>query len=237
LTDTGADQLEPTMRILVVEDDRILASAVKRGLEHGGFAVDYVTSAEQAQQAIDLESFDLLVVDIGLPGMSGLELLQRLRQRGDRTPVIILTARDALEDRVDGLELGADDYMVKPFELPELTARVRALIRRSNALASSVVKLGALEFDSQRRVAALAGVALQLTSREWAILEYLLLHSGQVVSKQKLLQAISNWDTDLTHNAIEVYVSRLRPKLEPGQVSIRTVRGLGYRLEADGANI
>jgi DNA-binding response OmpR family regulator len=219
------------MRILVVEDDAIVADALKRGLQDAGFAVDQVGSAEHALAAIGQENFDLAVVDIGLPGVDGLELTRRLRREGHALPILILTARDSLEDRVDGLELGADDYLTKPFDLPEVVARCRALIRRSKAAVATEFVHGNLTVDLRRHKALLSGQALDLTAREWTVLEYLLLHSQEIVSKERLLQAISNWDKEITPNAVEVYVSRLRGKLEPGGVRIRTVRGLGYRLE------
>ena len=219
------------MRILVVEDDPMVADGVKLGLERAGFAVDALPSAEKAEAALRDESFDLAIVDLGLPGADGMELVRRLRRRGAALPLLILTARDTLEDRVTGLELGADDFMVKPFQLPELVARVRALIRRSRSVLSSEIDHGPLKMDLARRSASLAGQPVDLTGREWSILECLLLHAPRVVSKDKLLQSISDWDSELTQNAIEVYVSRLRYKLEPGGIRIRTVRGIGYRLD------
>jgi DNA-binding response OmpR family regulator len=219
------------MRLLIVEDDAIVADALKRGLHDAGFAVDHVTTAEHAETAIQQENFDLAIVDIGLPQADGLELTRRLRRQGLALPILILTARDTLEDRVDGLELGADDYLTKPFELPELVARCRALIRRSKSALQTEVVHGSLVVDVRRHRALMDGQPLDLTAREWAVLEFLLLHSQEVVSKERLLQAISSWDNELTPNAVEVYVSRLRAKLESGGVRIRTIRGLGYRLE------
>ncbi|HTT37105.1 MAG TPA: response regulator [Burkholderiales bacterium] len=222
------------MRILVVEDDPMVADGLKLGLERAAFAVDAVPSAEKAEAALRGESFDLAIVDLGLPGADGKELVRRLRRRGEPLPLLILTARDTLEDRVTGLELGADDFMVKPFQLPELVARVRALIRRSRSVLSSEIDHGPLKMDLSRRSASLAGQPIELTGREWSILECLLLHAPKVVSKERLLQSISGWDSELTQNAIEVYVSRLRYKLEPGGIRIRTVRGIGYRLDEPG---
>ena len=222
------------MRILVVEDDPIVADGLKLGLERAGFAVDAVPSAEKAEAALRGESFDLAIVDLGLPGADGMELVRRLRRRGEPLPLLILTARDTLEDRVTGLELGADDFMVKPFQLAEMVARVRALIRRSRSVLSSEIDHGSLKMDLSRRSASLAGQPIELTGREWSILECLLLHAPKVVSKDKLLQSISGWDSELTQNAVEVYVSRLRYKLEPGGIRIRTVRGIGYRLDEPG---
>lgn len=218
------------MRILVVEDDALVADAIGRGLAGAGFAVDRVDSAERAAGALAAEAFDLAIVDIGLPGMDGLDLLQRLRRGGNPLPVLILTARDGLADRVNALDLGADDYLPKPFALPELVARCRALIRRSRSAASAQLAIGGLALDLGARRAQAGGREIALTRREWAVLECLALNAGRVVAKDKLLQAIANWDADIGANAIEVYVSRLRAKLGE-HAPIRTVRGLGYRLD------
>jgi len=220
------------MRILIVEDDRRMAGALKRGLERAGFTADDVRSGEEAEACARHEAFDLAVVDLGLPGMDGLELIRRWRRAGDARPVLILTARDALSDRVDALELGGDDFMAKPFELPELIARVRALIRRSKAVASSQLTCGPLEMDLGRRSARLDGRPLELRRREWEILECLLLSSPKMVTKDILVQILTGWGSELTNNAVEVYVSRLRAKLQSSGIEIRTIRGIGYRLDA-----
>jgi DNA-binding response OmpR family regulator len=219
------------MRLLLVEDDVMVASGIKLGLSNAGYTVDWVGSAERAEQALDKDSFDLAIVDIGLPGVNGLELTQRLRARGLTMPVLILTARDALHDRVQGLDLGADDYMLKPFELPELLARLRALLRRSQAATTAVLSLGPLEMDTALRRVSLAGQPMELGPREWTVLEYLLLQAPKPAAKDKLLAALTGWDKEITPNAIEVYVSRLRAKLEPAGVALRSIRGFGYRLE------
>ncbi|MGS5085230.1 response regulator transcription factor [Hydrogenophaga sp. A37] len=219
------------MRLLLVEDDVMVASGMKLGLTDAGYTVDWVGSGERAEQALERDSFDLAIVDIGLPGLNGLELTQRLRGRGITMPVLILTARDALHDRVQGLDLGADDYMLKPFELPELLARLRALLRRSQAATSAVLGLGPLEMDTALRRASLAGQPMELGPREWTVLEYLLLQAPKPAAKDKLLAALTGWDKEITPNAIEVYVSRLRAKLEPAGVALRSIRGFGYRLE------
>lgn len=226
------------MRVLLVEDDPLVADAVAGGLRDAGMTVDAVGSAEHADTALLAEHFDLIVLDIGLPGMSGLDLLRRLRRdggRSDRTPVLILTARDGLDDRIDGLDLGADDYMVKPFDLRELLARCRALIRRTGSAVSGLARIGDLTLDATRREMRHGDRPIDLTPREWSIMEYLMLHSETVVPKHKLLQSISGWDDALAPNAIEVYVSRLRVKIEGTGVTIRTVRGVGYRLEGPRA--
>jgi two-component system, OmpR family, response regulator len=220
------------MRILIVEDDRWMAGALKRGLERAGFTADDVRSGEEAEACTRHEAFDLALVDLGLPGMDGLELIRRWRRAGDSRPVLILTARDALSDRVDALELGGDDFMAKPFELPELIARVRALIRRSKAVASSQLTCGTLEMDLGCRSARLNGQLLELRRREWEILECLLLSSPKMVTKDTLVQILTGWGSELTNNAVEVYVSRLRAKLQSGGIEIRTIRGIGYRLDA-----
>ncbi len=218
------------MRILVVEDDALVADAIQRGLTAVGYAVDQVSSAEEAERAFNSSTFDLAVVDIGLPGASGLVLLQRMRRAGSALPVLILTARDALADRVNALDLGADDYLVKPFELPELAARCRALIRRSRSAASAELTIGQMSLDLASHGVVVSGNPVDLTPREWAVLECLALNAGRVVAKERLLQTIATWADEIGANAIEVYVSRLRVKLGAG-VPIRTVRGVGYRLD------
>ena len=221
------------MRLLLVEDDVMLASGIKLGLVDAGYAVDWVGSAERALEATLRESFDVAIIDIGLPGMNGLTLTQRLRKDGHAMPVLILTARDALTDRMQGLDIGADDYMVKPFELPELLARLRALLRRSQAATSSVLGFGPLEMDTATRQACIrpGGQPLELGPREWTVMEYLLINAPKPANKDKLLQALTGWDKEITPNAIEVYISRLRNKLEPHGIALRSIRGFGYRLE------
>ena len=219
------------MRVLVVEDDALVSDGIKRGLEREHFTVDLVGSAEDAERHSIGEFFDLLIVDLGLPKADGFTLIKRIRDSGRKTPVLILTARDTVDDCVKGLDVGADDYMVKPFRLPELVARARALVRRAHSVADSRLTCGELELDTAQHTARLLGQTLELTGREWAILELLLLQSPNVVSKEKILQVLSGWDSDLTPNAIEVYISRLRSKLVDGGAIIRTVRGIGYRID------
>ncbi|HVB49847.1 MAG TPA: response regulator transcription factor [Burkholderiales bacterium] len=219
------------MRILIVEDDAALANGLRRILEAEGYAVDLMQKGEQAVLAAQQERFDLVILDVGLPGMDGFEALRRLRAAGQGLPVLVLTARDALDDRVHGLDLGADDYMAKPFAMPELTARVRALIRRSGTHSGPKVVHGPLVVDTVARRAYLDGEPLLLAAREWAVLEVLLARTEKIVSKEAIIQAVANWGEELTPNAIEVYVSRLRAKLERAGVRIRTVRGFGYMLE------
>lgn len=222
------------MRILIVEDDELLATALTRSLAHTGYAVDRVGSGEKADHALTGEHYDLVVLDIGLPGMDGFAVLRRLRARDARLPVLILTARDAVIDRVRGLDLGADDYMVKPFALSEFEARLRALVRRGSQANSSQLVCGKLVMDTLAHRAWLEDTPLNLTAREWGVLEYLLMRQGQVLSKEKIMQAVCSWDEDISPNAVEVYMSRLRAKLEPAGIHIRTIRGFGYLLEDAG---
>lgn len=219
------------MRLLLVEDDVMVASGIKLGLSGAGYAVDWVGSAERAEEVLRGERFDVAIIDIGLPSTDGLELTRHLRQQGLALPILILTARDALQDRVQGLDLGADDYIVKPFELPDLLARLRALLRRSQAANTAVLCFGPLELDTAHRRARVHDQPLELGPREWTVLEYLLLHAPKPTSKDKLLQALTGWDKEITVNAVEVYISRLRGKLEPHGVALRAIRGFGYRLE------
>lgn len=227
------------MRLLLVEDDVMVASGIKLGLSDAGYAVDWVGSGERAEEVLRSESFDAAIIDIGLPNIDGLELTRRLRKPDMPScgmPVLILTARDALHDRVQGLDLGADDYMIKPFELPELLARLRALLRRSQSATSSVLNFGPIELDTATRRAGARKddatfAAIDLGPREWTVMEYLLLNAPKPASKEKLLQALTGWDKEITPNAVEVYISRLRGKLEPHGVALRSIRGFGYRLE------
>ena len=225
------------MRLLLVEDDVMVASGIKLGLTGAGYAVDWVGSAERALEVTRAETFDLAVIDIGLPGMDGLALTQVLRKEGRAMPVLILTARDALQDRVQGLDMGGDDYMVKPFELPELLARLRALLRRSQAATSATLSFGPLELDTALRQACIrptgggATLPIELGPREWTVMEYLMLQAPKPANKDKLLQALTGWDKEITPNAVEVYISRLRGKLEPHGLALRSIRGFGYRLE------
>jgi two-component system OmpR family response regulator len=223
------------MRILVAEDDAILADGVIRSLRQSGFAVDWVKNGLEADTALDANQFDLLILDLGLPRKSGLEVLKRLRSRDSRVPVLILTALDGVNDRVRGLDAGADDYLAKPFELAELEARVRALTRRGMAGAPTLLRHGALSYDQVGRVARLDGEPLELSAREVSLLEIFLQRAGRLVSKDQLVSHLCEWGEEVSANAIEVYVHRLRKKLEPGGVRIVTVRGLGYSLEKPDA--
>lgn len=219
------------MRILLAEDDHILADGLTRSLRHAGYAVDHVKTGSDADLALSAHQFDLLILDLGLPKMSGLEVLRRMRTRGSMVPVLILTAADSVEERVKGLDLGADDYMAKPFALSELEARVRALTRRGVGGGGSVVKHGPLTFDQVGRIAYLHEQMLDLSARELGLLEVLLQRTGRLVSKEQLVDHLCEWGEEVSNNAIEVYVHRLRKKIETDGVRIATVRGLGYCLE------
>jgi len=219
------------MRILVAEDDAILADGVTRTLRQSGYAVDWVKNGAEADSALETDDFDLLILDIGLPKKSGLDVLKRLRSRDSRLPVLILTALDGVNDRVRGLDAGADDYLAKPFELSELEARVRALVRRGMAGGPTLLRHGALTYDQIGRIVRLNGEPLELSAREVSLLEIFLQRAGRLVSKDQLVSHVCEWGEEVSPNAIEVYVHRLRKKLEPGGVRIVTVRGLGYSLE------
>ncbi|MGA7477466.1 MAG: response regulator transcription factor [Azonexus sp.] len=218
------------MRILIAEDDAIIADGLSRSLRQGGYAVDWAADGVAAEAALSTATYDLLILDLGLPKLSGLEVLKHLRARNSQLPVLILTALDGTGDRVKGLDLGADDYMVKPFELAELEARVRALTRRSSGT-TPIIQCGLLIYDQVGRVAQIQGQALDLSAREIGLLEILLNRMGRLVSKDQLVDHLCGWGEEVSHNAIEVYVHRLRKKLEAGGVKIATVRGLGYCLE------
>ncbi|MGE5471766.1 MAG: response regulator [Bacteroidota bacterium] len=220
------------MRVLVVEDEPLVAQGLKQGLVQQGYVVDVAGSAEEAETFVHFESFDIALVDIGLPKADGLQFIRQLRAAGKKLPVLVLTARDGMEDTVRGLDAGADDYLTKPYRLPEVAARIRALVRRSNAIADACLRHNGLCLDTRSYQATLNDLPLELTRREWSILELLLMLSPSVVSKDKLVKNLAGWDKDITPNAIEVHVSRLRGKLLPGNVMIRTIRGIGYRVDA-----
>ncbi len=220
------------MHILVVEDDPVLADALLRALRKADYAVDVVKDGLAADHILTTAHFDLVILDLGLPKLDGLEVLRRLRQRANAVPVLILTAQDSLENRVKGLDMGADDYLSKPFQLRELEARARALIRRGHSGMGAQLKCGMLTFDTTSRLATLDGKTLDLSVRELCVLETLMLQAGKVVGKDMLGEQLSSAEEDLSSNAIEVYVHRLRKKLEDSDVNIRTLRGLGYLLVA-----
>jgi two-component system OmpR family response regulator len=219
------------LRILLVEDDAVLATALTRALRQAAYAVDAIESGSEADQVLRVDVYDLVVLDLGLPGLDGLEVLRRLRDRRSRVPVLALTARDALEDRVVGLDLGADDYLTKPFDLPEFEARVRALIRRAHGNAGLELVHGRLRLDVAARRLFYDDQAIELPARELALIELLLARQGRVVSKEQMIDHLFGFGDDVGPNAIEVYVHRVRRKLEPLGIEIRTVRGMGYLLD------
>ncbi len=223
------------MRILVVEDNEVLAAGLSKVLKGSGYAVDAVGDGVSADAAIATRSHDLVILDLTLPEMDGLEVLRTMRARHDATPVLVLTARGALDERVRGLNLGADDYLAKPFEVSELEARIRVLLRRRAGLGSSIAEFGPLLLDLNARLLSCQGKAIDLPARELSVLETLLLASGRVVSKQQIVESLSAFDEDVSDNAIEQYVSRLRKKLALVGVTIRAARGLGYYLQEDAA--
>lgn len=224
------------MRILLVEDDALLADGLARALRQSGYLVEIAADGRTADRWLENESFNLTILDLGLPGLDGSEVLQRLRARKQGMPVLVLSARDALEERVRVLDLGADDYVLKPVALAELEARVRALVRRGQALSEATVKLGRLTLDLPGKRAWTAAGALDLTAREWAALEFLAGRLNRIVSKEQIMQSLYSWEDEITPNAVEKFISRLRSKLEPAGIVIRTVRGLGYYLEKPDAD-
>lgn len=219
------------MRILVVEDNRTLADGLLAVLRSSGYAVDVVHDGVSALAALATESFDLVVLDLSLPEMDGLDVLRELRAGGNRSAVLVLTARGALDERIRGLDLGADDYMTKPFEVAELEARVRVLLRRQSRLRSASIAFGPLELDTASHTLSAGGRPLDVPARELQLIETLLRRAGAVVSKQAIIESLADFDDDLSANAVEQYVSRLRRKLAPHGLTIRTARGLGYYLD------
>lgn len=219
------------MRILIAEDDAAIGTALQCTLRQSGHAVDWVTDGAEADAGLGTGEFDLLILDLRLPTLSGLDVLKRLRARKSRMPVLILTARDSVTDRVLGLDAGADDYLAKPFEVAELEARIRALARRGHAGGAALIELGRLSFDQVGRTVALDGERLDLSARELNLLEVLVQRRGHLVHKNHLVTHLCEWGEEVSANAIEVYVHRLRKKLEHGGVRISTVRGVGYCLE------
>lgn len=219
------------MRILITEDDPPLAEALRFTLSQAGYAVDWVANGIDADEALKSEGFGLLILDLGIPKLDGFEVLRRLRKRNTTLPVLILSGREQPEDKVTGLDLGADDYLVKPFSLSELQARVRALLRRGTGLAAPTLLYGNLSFDTVNRVASVDDVPLLLSLHEAGVLEILLRRFGRVVSKEQLVEQLYNYDKEVSHNAIEVYIHRLRKKLAGSGVEVRTHYGRGYTVD------
>jgi len=224
------DQASACVRLLVVEDDELLKGAISTSLRQAGFEVDCESTGPGADTALTNRPYSLLILDVGLPGMDGFEVLRRLRQRGQQLSVMILTARDAIEDRVHGLNLGADDYVQKPFHLSELEARVRSHLRRTFSGQAQKLSFGPLELDLGTHRALLEERPLELTATEWRMLELLVRQAGRVITKEQLQTACGGREEPASANAIEVRVSRLRSKLEASNVDIQTLRGRGYLL-------
>lgn len=217
--------------MLVIEDDPALGHGLERFLRDAGFSVDRVGDGVQAVEALMAQNYDLALLDLGLPRLGGLQVLSTIRARKKTLPVLILTARDTLDDRVTGLNLGADDYLAKPFDLPELEARVRALLRRSKGHADASIEMSGLRLDTVSREVHCKGQLLHLSSREYAVLEKLMSRAGRVVSKAQIVGSLSEWDADFSESSVEVYIHRLRKRLDGTGVEIKTLRGFGYLLE------
>jgi two-component system OmpR family response regulator len=219
------------MRILIAEDDSAIAEALRFSLRQAGYAVDVVTHGIAADEALKSEGFALLILDLGLPRLDGFEVLKRLRRHNPSLPVLLLSAREAPEEKVAGLDLGADDYLAKPFSVNELQARVRALLRRGAGVAAPTLHYGDLEYDTVGRVASCGGTTLPLSVHEAGVLEELLRRYGRVVSKAQLVEQLYSYDREVSHNAIEVYIHRLRKKLGATRVEVRTHYGRGYTVD------
>lgn len=216
------------MKILLVEDDVLLGDGIRAGLGQAGFAVDWAKDGREAELALSGQAYDAVVLDLGLPRLSGLDVLRRSRASKNPVPILILTARDTVADRIAGLDAGADDYLVKPFDLGELQARLRALVRRANSQHESIITHGALRLDSVGHNVTLDGQPIELSAREFTILQELLLNAGRVLSKARLEEKLYGWGEEIESNTIEVFVHHLRRKLSPQL--IRTVRGVGYMI-------
>ncbi len=217
------------MRILLVEDDELLGDGLRTGLIQYGYAVDWLKDGVSADQALKTENFDLVVLDLGLPKLSGISVIQNLRARGQTMPVLILTARESVEDRVKGLDSGADDYLTKPFDLDELCARLRALQRRFSSRAEPLLVHEEISLDPASHTVTLAGETVNVSRREFALLHKLLENSGRVLSREHLTQSLYGWGEDVDSNALEVHIHNLRKKF--GQTFIRTIRGIGYMID------
>ena len=221
------------MRLLLIEDDVELADGLQQSLAQSAYAVDVAHSGHEAKAACASARYEMMILDLGLPDVDGLTLLRELRAQGVTAPVLVLTARGDLDDRIAGLDAGADDYLAKPFALGELEARVRALMRRGPDAGPHLIQFGQLTYEASTRRVTIDDADLDLTARELSVLETLLRRPRALVSKEQLFESLYSWDSEANLNAVEVYVSRLRKKLEPAGVGIRMFRGLGYRLEAN----
>ena len=221
------------MRLLLVEDDSMIGAAAQQGLRSEGHTVDWVRDGREAELAVGNGVYDLVLLDLGLPRRDGLSILRGLRAKGENVPVLIITARDAVSDRIAGLDAGADDYLVKPFDLDELSARVRAVLRRRAGRADSVMRRGALELDTAARRVTWKGKEVALSAREYALLEALADRPGAYLTRAQLEERLYGWDEEIASNAVEVHIHALRRKLDPGV--IRNVRGMGYTIAKDDA--
>jgi len=219
------------VRILLVEDNQVLSEGLCALLRGSGYAVDVVSDGHSADAAIAAENFDLVILDLNLPEKDGIEVLRSMRARQEKAAVLILTARGTPEEKVRGLDLGADDYMIKPFDITEFEARVRVLLRRNAGLRSSLVSFGKISFDLTSRTFSADGHPLDIPAREVGLLEVLFMRAGKVVAKEAIVQSLTGFDDELSGNAIEQYVSRLRKRLAPYGLTVKTARGIGYYLE------
>jgi len=219
------------MRVLLAEDDTLLGEGLYTGLKQDGYAVDWVRNGSEAEAALEVEHFDIAILDLGLPKQDGLQVLQKLRSRGNPIPVLILTARDSLDDRIKGLDIGADDYMTKPFDLEELNARMRALLRRSTGRAAPKLILGNITLDPAAHEISLKDQPIDLPPKEFSVLQTLMENAGRVISKTRLQETLYSWEQDVASNTLEVHIHHLRKKLGSGL--IRTIRGVGYMIEKE----
>ena len=222
------------MRVLLVEDDQMLGSAVLQALHDAAYAVDWVQDGATASAALDNHDYELVLLDLGLPRRDGIQVLRRMRSRGDATPVLVITARDSVDERIEGLDVGADDYLGKPFAVGELLARLRALVRRSAGATTSTLTNGVISLELAAKRAVAGGVAHGLSQREFALLQALMLRPGAVLSRAQLEQSIYGWGEEVESNAVDVIIHGLRRKL--GAERIRNVRGLGWRVEHAGTD-
>lgn len=221
------------MRVLLVEDDSGLGSGLQQALKPEGYTVDWLMDGVQALQALETDSFDLVILDLGLPRLDGVSVLKQARAQGMNTPVLILTARDAVQDRIDGLDSGADDYLIKPFDMTELKARIRALLRRSSGRAQPTINLRGIEIDPSSQQVLFDSKAVILTRREYTLLYEMMSQPGHVFTRDKLQQMLYGWDEDVESNAMEVHIHHLRKKLFPKL--IRTLRGIGYVIDKESS--
>lgn len=216
------------MRILLVEDDPLLGNATQVGLTNEGYTVEWIKDGAEAKSALECNSFDGVVLDLGLPGLDGLDLLFAMRKNGDETPVLVLTARDSINDRVKGLDAGSDDYLIKPFDLDELNARLRAIIRRASGRASPAIVIGGVSLDPVTHKVVMRDKVINLSQREFALLQMLMEGAGRVLSRSHLEEHLYGWNEDIESNSIEVHIHNLRKKL--GKEIIKTIRGVGYTM-------